>query len=120
MGLAKAIQKATEKVMDVPGIGVEITFRAVTPSAYNTTTGVVSESTSDTTLKAAFEDVSQREVNDLIQADDRKCVIPASSLSAKPKTADRVVYGGVNYQIIRVFTISQAGTDISYELILRS
>ena len=120
MGFAKAIQKATEKVLQTPGIGEDVTVRRVVPGTYNTTTGVIGETTTDTTVKGVFEDVNQREVNELIQADDRKCNVPAASLTNVPTTADRIVSGGVNYQIIRVKTVSQAGTDINYTLFPRA
>ncbi len=120
MGFADAIQKATAKVLQTPGLGVDVTVRRVVPGTYNTTTGAIGETTSDTTVKAVFEDVNQREVNDLIQSDDRKCNVPAASLTNAPTTADRIVYGGINYQVIRVNTVSQAGVDINYILYLRA
>ncbi len=120
MGFEQAIKKATEKVLQTPGVGEDITIRRVVPGAYNTTTGVIAESTSDTTVKGVFEDVNQREVNELIQADDRKCNVPAASLTNAPTTHDRIVSGGINYQIIRVKTVSQAGTAINYIMYLRA
>jgi hypothetical protein len=41
-------------------------------------------------------------------------------LSSAPTTKDRVVYGGVNYQVIRVKTVMEAGVDITYQLFLRA
>lgn len=120
MGFAEAIQKATSKVTQIPGIGVNVTVRRVVPGTYNTTTGAIGETTTDTTVKAVFTDVNQREVNDLIQSDDRKCVIASADLSNIPTTSDRIVHSSVNYQVIRVQTVSQAGTDISYTLYLRA
>ena len=120
MGFAKAIQKATEKVLQTPGIGEDVTVRRVTTGSYNTTTGVIAETLSDTTVKGVFEEVNQREVNELIQADDRKCNVPAASLTNAPTTHDRIVAGGVNYQIIRVQTVSQSGTAINYTMYLRA
>tara|TARA_R100000329_G_C7560821_1_gene198367 strand:+ start:379 stop:741 length:363 start_codon:yes stop_codon:yes gene_type:complete len=120
MGFQKAIQKAIEKVQQVPGVGEDVTVRSVSTGAYNSTTGAIAETLSDTTVKGVFSDVNQREVNDLVQADDRKCSIPAASVSSIPTTADRIVAGGVSYQIIRVHTVSQAGTNLLYELFLRA
>jgi hypothetical protein len=40
--------------------------------------------------------------------------------SAAPSTADRVVINTVSHQIIRVQTIEQDNTAITYELILRA
>ena len=120
MGLAQALAKAATTATSIPGIGVDVVVRAVSTGSYNTTTGAIAETTSDTTVKGVFTDVNQREVNGLVQADDRKCNIPAESVSSVPTTADRIVAGGVNYQIIRVHTVSQAGTDLLYELFLRA
>jgi len=120
MGLAAAIQKAVQNVTDIPGIGEDVTLRTVTLGSYNTTTGVIAESTSDTTVKAVMEEIRASEVNELIQADDRKCMIAAGAVSSAPSTADRVVVGSVNHQIIRVETIKQAGIALSYKLILRA
>ena len=120
MGFADAIQKATQKVLQTPGVGEDVTVRRVVPGTYNTTTGVIGETTTDTTVKAVFEDVNQREVNDLIQSDDRKCNVPAASLTNAPTTADRIVSGGVSYQVIRVNTVSQSGVAINYILYLRA
>jgi hypothetical protein len=59
-------------------------------------------------------------VNDLIQAGDKKLIIAAFDLNGTtPKTADRVLIGGVTHQIIMVRTIEQDNTAITYELILR-
>ncbi len=120
MGLAQALAKAATTATSIPGIGVDVVVRAVSTGSYNTTTGANAETTSDTTVKGAFSDVNAREVNDLIQADDRKCLIASNQLTNAPTTADRVVYGGVSYQIIRVHTVSQAGVDLTYELYLRA
>ena len=66
MGFADAIQKATAKVTQIPGIGGSVTVRRVVPGTYNTTTGSIGETTTDTTVNAVFTDVNQRETNDLI------------------------------------------------------
>ena len=118
MALASALRKASSKVL--ASIGSDVTFRRVTTGCYNTTTGALTETTSDTAVKGFVEDVTDRQVNDLIQADDRRCTIAASSLTNTPTTADRVVISSVNYQIIEVKTIEQDNTAISYELVLRA
>jgi hypothetical protein len=95
------------------------TLRRVTPGVYNPTTGTVSESTSDTALRGVLEDVSLREVNDLIQAGDKRLTIAAADTAAVPTTADRVIISNRSLQIIEVRTIEQDNTAITYELILR-
>lgn len=120
MAFDTAIQKVVKKVAQIPGIGASLTYRRVVSGKYNSTTGKTRETITDTTLKGIFSDVNARETNDLIQSDDRKCTIPADSLTFTPSTADRIVSSGVQYQIIRIKTIDQAGTSISYELYLRA
>ena len=120
MSFADAIQKAIQKVNQIPGIGVDVTYQRVSTGSYNAATGKVKDSSTDTTVKGVFTDVNNREVSDLVQADDRKCMIAANSLSNVPTTVDRITYGGVTYQIISVKTVSQAGIDLSYELFLRA
>ena len=120
MGLADAIQKAISNVAEIPGVGSDVTLRTVTTGAYNTSTGAIAESTSDLALKGVFTEVNAREVNGLVEADDRKCTISAADVTNAPTTFDRIISGGVDYQIIRIKTIIQSGVDISYELFLRT
>jgi len=120
MSFANALQKAIEKVNQIPGVGVDIILQRVTPGTYNTATGKLRASTSNTTIKGVFEEVTQREVNDLIQADDRKCMISAKAVPNVPTTRDKIIHSNITYQIIRVKTVSQAGIDLTYELFLRA
>ena len=100
--------------------GGDATIRTVTTGAYDPVTGTASESVSDATVKGVLEDVSAREVNDLIQAGDRRLTIAAADVNAAPTTADRVIISGVTYQVVRITTIEQDNQPITYELILRA
>jgi recombinational DNA repair protein RecR len=120
MAFNTAIQKVVKKLAEIPGIGTSVTFRKVSAGSYNSTSGEVNETVTDTSVKAVFEDVNQREVTELVQADDRKCIIAANALSSAPSTADRVIVSGVQHSIIRIKVIDQAGLDISYQLFLRA
>ena len=120
MSFADALQKAVNKINQIPGIGVDVTLRRITLGSYNTSTGEIAETASDSTVKGVFEEGTQREVNGLVQADDRKCMISASSVSNVPTTKDKIIYNSVTYQVISVKTVSQAGVDLSYELVLRA
>jgi len=95
------------------------TIRRVTLGAYNTTTGTAAETTSDTELRGVLEDVNLREVNDLIQAGDKRLTIAAADTAAPPTMADRVIIAGRTLQVIKVRTIEQDNEPITYELILR-
>lgn len=118
MTLATSLRKVASKLMSK--FGGTATIRRVTPGAYNTTTGTVSETTTDTAVRGVLEDVSLREVNDLIQATDKRLLIAAADISSAPTIADEVLIGGITYQVIRVITIEQDNTPITYELILRA
>lgn len=118
MGLATSLRKVSSKLMSK--FGGEVTIRVVTVGAYNTSTGAIAETTADTAVRGMLEDVSDREVNELIQAGDKRLTIAAADVAAAPKTADRVVISSISHQIIRVNTIEQDNTAITYELILRA
>lgn len=118
MTLATSLRKTASKLMGKFG-GVA-TIRTVTTGVYNPTTGTVSQTTSDTAARGVLEDVNLREVNDLIQATDKRLLIAAADVTAAPTTADEVLISGTTYQVIRVTTIEQDNTAITYELILRA
>ena len=100
--------------------GGDATIRTVTTGAYDPVTGTASESVSDATVKGVVEDVNAREVNDLVQAGDRRLTIAAADVNAAPTSADRVIISGVTYQVVRIATIDQDNQPITYELILRA
>ena len=101
---ASAVQKAIKNVASIQGFGQDVTIRTITAGSYNTTTGVISESNSDATVKAVFEDVNMREVNELIQAEDKKITISAGDVTTKPTTKDKVLISSIVHNIIRVLT----------------
>jgi len=115
--LAVPLRKVASKLM--AKFGGVATLRRVTPGIYNPTTGTVSETTSDTALRGVLENVALREVNDLIQAGDKRLIIAAADTAAVPTTADRVIISNRTLQVIEVRTIEQDNEPITYELILR-
>ena len=118
MALATSLRKTASKLM--LKFGGVATIRRVTTGAYNTTTGTVSETTTDTTVRGVLEDVRLSEVNDLIQSGDKRLLIAAADVANAPTTADEVLISSVTHQIIEVRTIEQDNTPITYELILRA
>ena len=117
MSLANPLRKVASKLM--AKFGGVATLRRVTPGVYNPTTGTVSVATRDTELRGVLEDVNLREVNDLIQAGDKRLIVAAADTAATPTMADRVIIGGRTLQVIQVRTIEQDNEPITYELILR-
>lgn len=118
MALVDSLQKVASTI--VGKFGGDVTIRSVSASAYDSTTGVVTETESDTVIKGVLEGVSLREVNELIQAGDKRLTIAADDLATAPETKDRVVISAVVHQIIRVETTEQDNEAITYELILRA
>jgi hypothetical protein len=99
--------------------GGEATIRRVVVGAYNPTTGTAAETITDTAVRGVLQDVNLREVNDLIQAGDKRLLIAAADTASVPTTADRVLISGRSLQVIQVVTIEQDNEPITYELILR-
>lgn len=118
MALASPLRKVASKLM--ARFGGVATIRRVTTGAYNPTTGTVSETTTDTAVRGVLEDVNLREVNDLIQAGDKRLLIAAADIANPPTTADEVLIGAITHQTVQVRTIEQDNTPITYELILRA
>ena len=118
MALADSLARVASNVLKQ--FGGDVTVRIVTAGSYNATTGAVTESESDTTVPGILEDVNLREVNELIQAGDKRLTVAADDLATAPETKDRVVIGGVVHQIISVETQEQDNTAITHELIPRA
>ena len=118
MGLAKSLENVAGKVINK--FGADVTIRYVSAGAYNTATGTVTETTSDTSIKGVIEGISSTEVDELIKTADKRLTVAAEDLATVPAPKDRVVISSVEYQIITVNTVEQESTAITYELILRA
>jgi|TARA_B100000085_G_C18228971_1_gene385070 hypothetical protein len=118
MGLGDSLGKVATNV--IKALGADVTIRYVTAGSYNTTTGTVTETTSDTAIKGVVQGISAREVNDLIKTTDRRLIISADEVATAPSTKDRVVISSVEYQIIQVNTVDQDNTAITHEMVLRA
>ena len=118
MTLAIPLRGVASKLM--AKFGGTATIRRVTPGAYDTSTGAIAETVVDTTVSGVLQDVNAREVNELVQAGDKRLFIAASDVANAPTTVDRVVINSISHQIIRVQTIEQDNLAITYELILRA
>lgn len=47
---------------------------------------------------------------------DKRIILAAKGLSITPETTDKLIVGDVNFTIVRVTTVSPAGTIVVYEL----
>jgi len=118
MALASSLQKTASKLMGK--FGGALTYRRVSGGAYNASTGAITETTTDYNLRGVLQDVKAREVNELIQAGDKRLFIAATDLAVTPSTADRIIISTISHQIINVQTIEQDNQSITYELVLRA
>ena len=114
------ISSALKKVSTNKKLSADITFRSVSAGSYNTTTGVITETNTDTSIKGVLEDINLREVNELIEATDKKIQIAAASLSSTPTTKDKVIVGSITYSIIRIETNQFANEKLSFVCYLRT
>ena len=117
MSLANALKKAASKTLSK--LGGDVTIRQVSAGSYNTTTGAITETTSDTTIKGSLNNVNRSEVNDLIESQDKILTISAGDITFVPTTKDRVVISSVEFKIISISINEQNNTPISFELVLR-
>ena len=117
MSLANALKKAASKTLSK--LGGDVTIRRVSTGSYNTTTGAITETTSDTTIKGVLDNVSRSQVNDLIESQDKILTISANDITFVPTTKDRVVISSIEFKIISISVNEQNNTPISFELVLR-
>ena len=117
MSLATSLQQVASKLM--ARFGTSVTLRQVAPGVYNPETGTVSRTTTDYTVLGIFEAVRQNQVSDLIKATDRKFTFAAADVSVIPTTADRLIYGTTELEIIEVTRVEHEALNIIYELITR-
>lgn len=118
MALATSLRSVASKLM--AKFGGTATIRKITTGVYDAANGTVAETTTDTIVRGVLEDVQAREVNELVQASDKRLIIAAADVTTAPSTVDRVLISSISHQIIRVDTIEQDNTAITYELILRA
>jgi len=115
-----SIANALKKVLSNKKLSANITFRSVSAGSYNTTTGVITETNTDTPIRGILEDINNREVNELIEATDKKINIAAASLSSTPTTKDKIIVGSVTYSIIRVETNQLSNDKLTFVCYLRT
>lgn len=117
MTLATSLRKTASKL--VKQFGGTVTYRRVSGGSYNATTGAITETETDTTIKGVVDAVQKQEINELIQETDKKLTIAAADLTITPSLADRVVISSIVHQIVKISVIEQDNTAIAVELFLR-
>lgn len=117
MALATSLRKTASKLM--AKFGGEVIFRQITTGVYNTTTGTSTQTATTTTIRGVIEDVTEREVSDLVKTSDKKLTIAAADLSFEPSASDQVTVSNRIMQIIQINKIEQDNTAIVFEIYLR-
>lgn len=102
--------------------GRDITHRRVTEGAYDPDTGTVTNTTVDTTIKAADFDFADKtngnQYTDItIQATDRYALV--SPDIAAIDVSDKLIIGGVTWNIINVKQLAPAGTTVLWSCHIR-
>jgi len=102
MGLDAAITGAVNAAINAVGdLAVDVTIVNVSASAYNATTGAVTDTAAETAIKGVLGDYSAHEIaSGIAQTQDRKLFIRQSDLSFTLKLKDRVKIGTAVYQIV--------------------
>jgi len=117
MGISSGLKKAASKVVNK--FGGSITYRRIVTGIYNPTTGKISETKTDTSIKGVLDGVTSSEVNDLITQQDKKLTIAAKDISFTPTNQDRVVIAGIEYKVIAINTNELDNTAITFDVFLR-
>lgn len=117
MALATSLRKTASKLM--LRFGGQVTIRRITTGAYNPTTGVATPTASETIIRGLLEDVTEREINDLIKSTDKKLTIAAADLAYEPAISDQVTVSNQIMQVVEVRKIEQDNTPIVFEIFLR-
>ncbi len=117
MGISSGLKKAASKVVNK--FGGSITYRRITTGIYNTSTGTISETKTDSSIKGVLDAVSTTEVSDAITQQDKKLTIAAKDISFTPTNNDRVVIAGVEFKVIAINTNELDNTPITFDIFLR-
>ena len=117
MGIASSSSKIATKLLGK--FGGNITIKRDTSRGYDIEKGEVHKNLTTVTVKGAIENVVQREVNDLVSAQDKKVTISAGDIDFVPQVKDFVFIASIEYKIIQVDTNEVQGEEVTYELYLR-
>jgi len=118
MALSGSLRKVASKL--IKKFGGTVTYRQVAGGSYNATTGTITETETNTTIKGVVDAVQKQELNELIHESDKKLTIAAADLTITPSLSDRVVISSVVHQIVKINVIEQDNTAIAVELFLRA
>ena len=114
----KGFRTASSNILKA--FGGNVTYQKIKNGIYNSDSGTISETITETTIKGHLEDLKKEEVNKLIQQTDKKLLISRGDIIFEPTPQDRIKIAGIVYIIIAVKKSMVNGEDVNYELFLRA
>jgi len=117
--LKEELRSSLRDIIDDSEMKVEITFKNLTASAFDTDTGVTTRTETSDTVNAIARTVSERDIDDYpgqYQEGDRIYLIDQADLTNAPTTQDRVTEGSVTREVVRV---ADEPLDFIYEVLAR-
>jgi hypothetical protein len=102
--------------------GRDVTHRKINEGTYNPETGTVTNTNTDTTVKAVDLDFSDKTngnqyFTDNVQMGDRYALIAPSVASID--VSDKLIIGGVTWNVVNVKTLAPAGTVVLFTAQIR-
>lgn len=111
--LDRALRKAATGALKA--LGTDITYRAITPGTYSTTSGGATDTETDTTIKARVLDERDLDALGLTKVADKAVLISGNDVSS-PSTQDRFVVDSVVYTVSAIDRIR--GQDVGAAFVL--
>ena len=118
MSKFKGFRQASSNILRA--FGGSITYQQIATGLYNSSTGTISETITEHTIKGFLENVVNAEVNELISQNDKKLNVSAQDLTFTPTTKDKIIISSIEYKIIQIDTDMAENTDVKYIFYLRA
>ena len=101
MSLLTTVQSAVQTAKDATvSLWQSITYKDQSSATYNTSTGAVTQTATDYSVKALITKYDQEDIADHILATDLKAMLLVDELTPTPSNDDTVVYNSVEYSIV--------------------
>jgi hypothetical protein len=99
--------------------GTAATLRAISRASYSPTTGLTTDTPTNTSVSGVLVEYEAHELNDQIQAGDRRFLLPATQVSTAPVPDDHLIVGSQTFRIVRVTPLQAPTLNRIYDLQLR-
>ncbi len=104
MGLQTTIQNAVASAKTATlDLWSTVTYKAVAPSAYDTSTGAVTSTTTSTSLSMLLEEFAENQIDGhAVRASDLKGTFLQADLSGTPDVNDLVTHDSKDWAVVKV------------------